>query len=274
MIAAAVRDYLYVWQLPIYGIFVIGWLLGTGWLFRRSLDSAAANRKYSFGHGVLVAFLSGFTGAAASGILMLALSKYFASKMDTLLVGGVPCLLLFIFFAVQTVLVMHKELGARTAVKASVLPVSAMLIFSAGISAVIVPLTLSTRDKSEEIKNNIEEAQRKFQRVYLALRKRPEDPPTSLQELVDNGQLQADTLRDPCNPEVGFCYLPTRLKRIEEKNQIIMCTFRHEKYGDKRVVLFMGGKISELRESGFQSFLKDEKNLKFSEVLGQSEKTP
>jgi hypothetical protein len=274
MILGSIKDYLFIWQLPIYGIFVIGWLLGAGWLFRRSLDSAAVNRKYTFGHGVLIAFLSGFTGAAAAGLLALALSKYFISKTDTLMVGAIPCLGLFVFFAVQTVLIMHKELGARTAIKASILPVGALLIFSAAVVAVIVPLTLATRGKTEAVTRNIQEAQNKFYRIYRALNRRPEDPPSSLQELVDNDQLKAETLRDPADPDTGFCYLPTRLKRIADKNQIIMCTKRHDKYGDKRVVLFMGGKITELRESGFQSFLKDDKNLKFAELLSSVAPTP
>jgi len=274
MILAAVKDYLFVWQLPIYGIFVIGWLIGIGWLFRRSLDGAVTTRKYTFGHGVLVSFLSGFAGAAAAGILMLALTKFFAAKMDALMVGAVPCLLLFMFFAVQTVLVMHKELDARTAIRASVLPIGAMLLFSIGIAAVILPLTLSARSKTEEITGNIKETQLRFHRIYRALKKRPENPPANLQELVDEGSLSADALQDPANPSASFCYLPTRLPRNAEKNRIIMCTFRQEKYGDKRVVLFMDGTISELRESGFQSFLGDEKNGKFAELLRKSENTP
>ena len=66
---ANVQHYLYWWQLPLLGIFIVGWLLGGGYLLLRSMAKQPLNPPAKLPRCIGAAVLAGLAGLFAGSVL-------------------------------------------------------------------------------------------------------------------------------------------------------------------------------------------------------------
>ena len=208
------RQYLFLWQLPVIAVFAIGWLAGGAYLLKRSASHLQTRRKLTFGRSVLAMFLGGL-GASVSGGAVFMLMRRLSLRTEAnlaiptgLLVGVAMLLGLFV------VLYAFLNTGAKQALLA-VLPT--LLLIVVMTAALGVPSVLIAYDRGQRRLNCDLWARRNVQLISRAINQYSNsDPPDTLTRLVETKAIKPETLRCPNAPQrdVGLFYMPLRLSLI------------------------------------------------------------
>lgn len=277
---AAASDYIQLWQVPIIMLFVFGWLVGGGFAFHHYL-SKYTERKVKLGKGILVSFLAGLTGvilgflAYKVGQLLLPPPK----DLDAIPISWLGLLLALVFYLLSSYLVVYAmfSLHAGEIFSASVPAIGGVVLLAA---VLFIPTGyFANRQVKEKRQQEKMQAltQQNMINIFSGLRRRPNDLPTRLEELLKLEGFDAAYLKSPANDtrEIAFFYHRPKngLLRAEEgeEDKILLCDYKGNLQGGVRAVMFMNGKTVILLEEIFQGILNKPINEDFAKALRVAE---
>jgi hypothetical protein len=269
MILAGVRDYMFPWQLPFFGLYVLVWLIGGTYLVRWALARMTDLPKRSRGTGQ--AFLFNFLTTGSGLVAMLFLLAAFG-RMATYTEGGklavfaagaaVAFVAMFAMaWAVSLVLI---KLPGQQLLKIVGLS-NGILMLGAGLLGV----ALFVPSRMQRIRNlHMERCVANLQALDQALtefsRLGPEAE--SLEQLVASGAATRAMIVCPGRPDVfpGYLYQPAERVREGLSEKIRVCD-RRGNHGGERLVLFADGRIIALEEDEFAEKLDLPENAAIAE---------
>ena len=96
-----------------------------------------------------------------------------------------------------------------------------------------------------------------------------------MKNLLEIKGFEPKFLKNPVNPSGrGYFYVSAPLiSRSKKTQKILVCTFRDDSVRDRRIVLFVSGRIQDLGERAFQDLLRNPVNEEFAEALRKAEGT-
>jgi hypothetical protein len=283
---AAASDYLKIWQLPLFGVFIVGWIVGGGYLFHHTLSKKVQTRRgVSLGQGMLISLLSGMAGGIAGLVLYMVGDTAMPpappaspgeAAMPISIFGVVLGLLGYMVVAWLTVFAMQK-LSAGEILKASVLPIGATvgLAVAVGLGAAIPAAIQVRRERaqfalmSKNLNNMIDLHDWVYERGW-------NDPVKSLAVLKNFAGFDQSLLKNAAAPdrEIGYFYhpAPSTKGRMNADPQLLMCDPKGI-YGDfdARIVLYSNGVARKLDEARFRDELNEPQNQDFAEALRKAE---
>jgi len=263
------------WQLPLFAVFVFGWLLGGGYLLHRSLRGALPRRGAALGRCVLASLLAGAMVLIAAGAVFV-LFQTIGDRAEVNLkrvgaaiaiVAGIP--MWFLVLHAMFALPMARILGLGWPAVGGVL----VLGLAVGAGAILPARTLVLRQRQRD------RSVIRLQTIHDLIETNFERPlaraPRALQELVDERILSPQELRSPCNPgrEIGYFYIPSRsLPRPDRTEELRACEFSHSYSDAGRVVLFRNGYCDWVPASEFERLLGLEENKEFAAAFREADK--
>lgn len=270
---ASFQDYLFLWQLPLLGVFVVGWIGGGGYLLRWSIRRLRLRRRVKLERCVLASLLAGSAGVFAGGaVLMLAISIGQALNVSL----DVPAIVLS-GLALLTVsfLVLYAmfEFPARSLLAAAAVPLGATLLLGALVAtAAGVPAYYLRHKKAKHrlCQRNLAE----IHKAVTAYCWTHTDPPRTLQALVDEKYIRQEYIRCAAAPdaETGFFYFPSRpLPANRRTRELLACDLPGRHGDDARAMVFLNGTGDWKSEEHFQALLREPENARFAEALGKAE---
>ena len=263
------------WQLPLFAVFLFGWLLGGGYLLHRSLRRALPRRGATLGRCVLASLLAGAAVLiAAGGVFLLFRTIGERAEVDLKRVGaalaivaGIP--MWFLVLHAMFPLPMARILGLGWPAVGGVL----VLGLAVGAGAILPARTLVLRERRKA--ESVIRLQMIHDLIYVNFERPEAEAPESLQKLVERRILSPSELRSPCNPgrEIGYFYTPSRsLPRSERTYQLRACEFSHYHSDAGRVVLFRNGECDWVPASEFERLLGLEENKQFAAAFREADK--
>lgn len=272
---AAIGDYLAIWQLPLMAILLFGWLLGGGYLFQRTLSKATQNKRFSFAKGVQVSLLAGLAGVITAGLLYLVGSVLIhggTPELPISIPGVILALLGLLGMSLLVVWAMFP-LELPQIARACVLPVGAIFaLFVVILVGAGIPTYYTRQSNIQRIELQHTTIER-FQKIYNALLKKGrEQPPETLQRLVELQLIEPEDIQSPASTK-GFFYHPPEVinTQNQEERKVILCDFRSTFPGKGRTVLYENGLIEFLPEPSFQNLMLDPVNEDFDAALRKAE---
>jgi len=265
-----------LWQLPLMALFLVGWLLGGGYLIQRLFKPHSTRRTSAYGRCVRVSFLSGGAAWLAAGavyFLIITIAKLYDTTYNYL--GLIPAILIAM---VMFYLVLHASFNLPTSVVVtrSGIVVGAILLLGLAVAAgVFLPaqallLGQVRRNRSVTKVFRIKEAVLEYEKACAKV-------PSTLGALVDSNMLEPRDLRCPSVPDrkIGYFYLPTpSVGRDEQKDpeKLRLCEFTSEETKAGRIVLFANGEVRRTVPADFERVLGLEYNRLFAEKFRQADK--
>ena len=265
---AGVRAYMHVWQLPLFGLLVVGWLLGGGWILRRTLHQRERYRRITLGRCVLICFLGG-VGGGLTGAVFFYLFDTIGGVIETDLkiVGGIVGAVLMGLIASLVIYAM-LPISLGEAIRVGIRPVAMILVLliivgaSAGVPAYFLRVAERQRNDCRFNLAVIAEALRDY-------RQRFGSPGTSLDALVEINVIPYGHLVCPATGEVvgGYVYRPGRIiDRNTATEQILVCDLRGNHRGGRNVLLANGQELW-YSDDRFRLLLESEANKQFASDL-------
>jgi hypothetical protein len=264
-----------VWQLSLVLVFIVAWLWGGGVLFRRSLSRLPNSKRITLGRGVLVSGLAGLAGGLASGAVLGVCRASLHMSIGSVLIAA-P---IFPIMAYLVVFAMHNYSPGQT-LRASLLPLGTIVLLAGLNGAACGIPAIQTRRAYLKEQKCIQTTQLRMARLFSVMSLKPENPPTTLQNLLQIPGVNPDWLKSPANAkrQIGFFYLrPDRLGNPDsnsDRYKILLCDFKdnfanYPKPG--RTVLYVTGRSEFLLPSSFDSLLRKADNQAFANALKQAE---
>ena len=270
------QEYLYLWQLPFIGAFLLGWILGGGYLLRGSVRKALPEmrRHISLGRCVLVSILSGAT-ALGSAIAVYVLVNGLGAKIEADLtvaavIVGIPVA------GVMAVLSVYATFHLTLAQSVRVLAPTAGAVLAVGAVLAGISGGLAYKIHQREVRERwaldnllqVSEAIRGYEEVNFSL---PPDLKTLTLEKPGSGKyLLGKHLRSHSIPDrdVGFFYLPLTWTPGDFKTlKILICELPPVLPANRRAVMFTSGKCILAGEAELQSLLERPENAEFATAL-------
>ena len=268
---ADINSYLHVWQWAPLGVFVVAWLLGGGWLFRRELlkVSDVPQKRVKFGRGLLAAFttvLAGILVGMLVGFSFYRIGQRFEQPaLDYVgIVAGVMMALLAAYVAGYVVI----GLSAKQTFKVAWRPVVLVYAMAAIVAAACAPATIS-QTKAEETKKA---CSLNMTAIAFSLR-RTRETPKDLQSLVSRRQLHDEQIHCPaCKKE--YFYMPIKrtgkIDKMVDKmlnKTLVVCDLTGNHAGGREVI-FANWTCEWRTDSEFDELLKLPVNEAFAKELG------
>ncbi len=275
MILAGIYDYLFPWQLLIFGGYVAAWLIAGPYLTRRGLRRIGMRERHAtLGRSSQVNFLAQSAGLVA----MLAVTGFFVvwavkwGPRSLALLGGLLGLsaMFFVSLLVQSVML---DLSGRELLRAGGPSAgAATLLWAAVLAAAFVPARMIRR--TTVVTGH---CQRNLSDIYDALnqyRLRHEGRGApSLQALLDEKLVEKESeLRCPAGSgqEAMYRYVPDAklqpgLGRGALSNALVAWDSRPH-HGGSRMVLFADGRTGLLTEADFRALLAEPENAAAAKV--------
>jgi hypothetical protein len=270
---AGIRDYMYFWQLPLFGLFLIGWLWGGGYLLMRSLRKHEQYRRIKLSQCVLNCFLGGIAGGITGAVFFRLFFTIGNVTETNLLIPSAVIALIFMAFASLLVIYAMLSLSLRDAVAAGALPVGAILILliavctAAGIPAYFLRISKLERQNCRNNLALIAEGLRTHQRAFAK-------PASSLDVLVERNLIATTSIPCPAgapDKHKSYFYHPASLvARDVSSEKILICDLKGNHPGGRNVV-FVNGQELWYDEDGFRVLLNKEVNKDFSAGLPAAE---
>lgn len=225
---AGIGNYLHLeWQLPIIIVFLVGWIVGGGWLLRKLILRRDRMANASMERCALTSVLAGSAGAMCgvigAYITDTILKATEVEMMPLTICVGATCALFVMFIVVFAMF----DFSAATTAKVMILPILFIMVLgavtatAAGLPAYYIHQNEAKRETSKkklwQIRYSIvDDFQRKFGR-----------PPKDLGELVEQKMIDQNLLDSPFMPEgqIGYFYLPSQLtqKGNDSDNRLLVC---------------------------------------------------
>jgi hypothetical protein len=274
ILVANIEDYYHQWQLIPAGVFVLGWVLGGGWLFLRGLrkHSDAPARRLKFQRGLLASVTSGLAGMIV-GLLLAALFYRISQRLyaDWYITLGVVVGAVVGVVASYVTAYIVLGLTGKTTLKVATPPILGMVALAGALVAAFAPMTCSqtmAKLAREDCENNI-----KAIRYSLALHSRAGLMPKDLDALLQSGSLKDRNVRCPGNKNraMGYFYMPRDAKKNQNPEQVlIVCDFAGNHPGGRNVI-FADWRSDWLSDSEFENLLNLPVNQVFAKALRAAE---
>ncbi|KKL86052.1 hypothetical protein LCGC14_1948580 [marine sediment metagenome] len=281
MMLAGPWDYLYLWQLPLFALYVAAWLIGGPYLMRWALGrfTSLPGRKRSLADSARLNFLG---GGAATIVGCLVLGCFLALGLKVgprwlMVVGAIAAgpAMLAMGWLVHWNLVGQpaKEMAPVTVTTVGSLLLAALLIGLVGF----VPARI-IRNRSAKL-GQCQLQLMTLRQVLLGARARggtyrrthPGTELSDLNTLVETRFLKSKDLICPGRPlrPVGYLFVSAR-PGLPGSEKITVCD-RYQNHEDKRLVLFNDGRILPVSEEEFQALLALPENAAMHK-LGQADR--
>ncbi len=263
-----------MWQLPLAGLFIAGWILGGGWLLRSGArkSKSAKLRQITLVRCCQLSFLSGVFAMGAAGAtlgIFVGLSRITGSRLVA--VGGLLAIALAICLAF---LVFHASRpgGLRESLALAIKPICAVLLLAVALGAcAYFPARSHVMERARYTRTfanlaRIRDALNAYHRRYGLM-------PERLEQLAAADDISADKLVSAINPHlpVGYYYVRPQRANDQPAMRLVVVSFFSEKYPGGRALLFGNGlrRWSAIAEA--ELFLSDEINEDFTAGLRRIE---
>jgi len=274
---ASAREYLHIWQLPIFLVFAAGWIFGGGWLLHRAFRKCGYEKRLSVRKCFVCSLLAGGAGGASAMIVFFLFRAIGTAAHVKLTAVGV--ILAAAVMAVIAVLVLYAmfEMPMRRMVATAAVPVAAVMVLAAALAAAAGLPAYRIRKRQIQRGRQISLSLRNLARINQAIRLYQSafrTPPDSLTRLVEKGYIDADVLRPPGSDDQStrYFYLPAPpMPAGQETRKIQACTSVLTGGGVPRVVLLANGNCSVYDEQNFQLLLDLPENAAFAAGLRAAE---
>ena len=271
MMLAAIGDYFQPWQVPIFLGMAAAWAAGgpflTRWALRGASDSPEP--KLLLGRCALINLLANGAGMAAMCVVILLFAALGARVGPrALALGGLvlgPAAMLGMSWAVHSVMLGQAGRQPLRGSARSAGPLAALAL--AALIGVFAPAYFARQEQAKvgRCGSNLDKIATALDRhaaVHAGGRA------ASLQELVDEGFLEAQCLRCPARPQQpsGYLYQPSKLvPRRESTSRIHVCD-RHGNHAGQRLVLLANGSLASMSERKFQEALELPENAELARL--------
>ncbi len=270
---AGIRNYLHLWQLPLFVSFAVLSLWAGGSLLLRSLRKRQYPKRIRMSRCVLISMLAGASGGLAGAVFFFLFESIRAGtgvslRLPGALVAGIVMILIAYLVAYAML-----ELPMGAALKVLALPLTVMLLLTGAVGAGAgIPAYFLRKDEVKQQRC----LARKLPQIAVALAYHQDtfgDPPQQLKDLAEKNMIDANFLICPGTPEkpIGFFYHPLRMTRQESAARIfVLCDFRHTHRGGRNAIL-ANGRYNWYPEEHFESLLTLEDNKQFAAALRAAE---
>jgi len=261
------QEYLYLWQLPFIGVFLFGWIVGGGYMLRRSVRKALPEmrKRIRLGRCVLVSILSGFTAlATAVAVFMLVSGLGTKIEADLTIVAIIVAIPIAGLMAVLSVYAtFHLSLLQSARVLA---PTAGAVLLLGGVIGSITG-TMAYRIHTREVRERtaldnalrVGQALSDYEERALAL-------PGDLQTLVTDNYLTTRYVRSPNLPgrDVGFFYYPTEWSPGDlNTRKILLCELPPALPANRRAVMYVNGSCILAGEEELRGLFDRPENAEF-----------
>ena len=260
MVLAGARDYFFLWQLPIAGVFVAAWLVAGPYLTRRAMLRIGnlPRSRSALSRCAQVNFLANGAGLAAMAVVTMFVVVLAAKVGPRWLAGAAlvlgPAGLFAMSWATHLSIL---RLGGRQVLRVAATSAGPLALLALVLMlAAAVPAVFVRRSQL-----GLGRCQQNLRRIHLALqlytvRHSGKEAP-SLQALVDDDLIEPDHLRCPARPDkpAGYLYAPSRAAKLGEVTTCIRVCDRRGNHGDDRLLLFNDGRIGTTKESDLEKLL-------------------
>lgn len=272
---AAIRDFLFIWQLPLLVFMLLAWFWLGSVLLLQSLAKRQYPKRVGLGDGVLVMLLA----AMAAGMLGLGALFFIRSLCNTLdlpkiaiAIIAAPVLPMTTFIAAWLVVYAMLELSLGAAIKVALKPIAVLLLIE-GALAVGGGLPALAMHRTTQARNN---CGRQINHLDVAFRTYFNDfsvPAPDTQILIDRNITKAEKLECPAAPdrEGDYFYYPTETISPDTlTKKLLLCDFAGN-HPRGRNVLRINGEIEWLNKNAFQERLQLPENTEFAKALAEAE---
>ncbi len=268
---AGIRDFLFVWHLPMFLVLTAGWLMGGGWLLLRSLRKTQYPKRIRLSRCVLIFLLAGLGGGSV-GLVSFYLLNNIGDAIDVNLkfVGVIVATFALLGVAYLVVYAM-LELSMGAALKAAAVPLGAQIVLmgvigtAGGVPAFYMRHELHERRVCRGNMDYVLDALDGYQRNY-------QKPVAKLEILVEQNLIEAKHLKCPGAPEreIAFFYYPSRLVHSSKPGQLLLCDYRGNHSWGRNQVMTHGDR--GWRDDGqFRALLEADENKEFATALRAAE---
>jgi hypothetical protein len=266
-VLASLQHYLYLWQLPLVGLVAAGWVFGGGYLLSRGLRKHAPGSGAGLGPSFAAMLLAAASAAVAGGIfymLLVSVGEWADVPLAVPgLIVGAGAGVVMSFCVLYAVL----ALPARATLRAAGPALVAAIALAAGVGGVAAGFAYAQtwRERGRII------ARTELWNIRVAIQQYVKDhrgaAPEALQDLADEGYLDAPHLRSPGSPDrpVGFFYLAPPPGALHRRNQQVLACDYHAHSGG-RAVLLANGDVLWCDEAIFRERLKRPENAAFTQA--------
>ena len=269
------REYIHLWQLPIFVGFLAAWVLGCGYLLLRAIRPHLPRRKATLSRCAVSMLLTGL----ASGFAMVAtIYVYVAIAKPANMREISPGIVLGALAAVpMAILVLYTafNLPFRRTVR-SVAP-AVGVGFALALATAVAAFLPAHRIRLTKIHQD--HAVHRLRVIRGAINtfagKNAGRLPKDFNELVAAGSIKPEALKSRTNlaRDVGFFYLPAPSRMTQDPDRILVCDFRDNHGGRWRAVAFSRAKKDAgwFSETDFQELLEKDANADFATALRAAE---
>ena len=269
MTLAAWTNYLFVWQLPLFGLFAAAWLIGGPYLPQRALvrHTEVPRSKRRMARCAQLNFFA--TGIGMLALLVITGFFFVISRKLGLrpvaFVGaaiGLPAMILM-SWVVGLVLLAAPARSVLRLTFATTGPALALLVVVGAGAFVPAWFVRQAQIREDRCRYNLLEIH-----VALDMYGRRGEEASSLTALVEGGFTEAKYLTCPGNPERenGYLYVRARTEREQVSQRIRVCD-RRGNHGSKRQVLFADGRVEVLSQEEFERLLSLPENSSLSKLV-------
>jgi len=270
---AAMNDYLHNWQLPFIGLFLLGWLVGGGWLMARFMKPHVEKRRAGVGRGMLIMLLAGAAAAFAMGVvavLFRAMDQQFQTSLFIFgSVLGVLLGLLVAYVVVYTMLPVNfvRAVAVSSPAFGGVLLLAAAIGVGVGIPSYAIRQREIRQDQSRANLRNLYQGLQMYHRRWST-------PPQQLQQLLVEKTVAEEHLLCPSaeDPARGYFYYPQPARpESEDLGPILICELAEANDGAGRLILRTSGEVEWKDADAFREELASPRNAAFAEALKAAE---
>jgi len=162
-------------------------------LVSKTLVKHSAQRRVTYGTGVLTAFLSGLVGAMPAMIALwagLKLGEDTPNRLAFLILGAAAGVITFTVVGYLVVFTMFKKLSAKTALSVSLMPLVVIIAIGGAVAVGCGVPAYFQKQKENAINQHANETYQKLSKIHDALyRNFATNPPKTLEVLVEQKQI-------------------------------------------------------------------------------------
>lgn len=249
------------------GVFIIGWLLGGGYLLLRSMGKQPLNPAAKLPRCVGAALLAGLAGAFSGGVLYMLLAAI--GKGLGVNLGALGTIVAVAAMIAVGYLVIYAMFNLPFG---NVLRAAGPAIFGTILLAVVIGAAAAIPARyATQARRRREMAIHRLQRIHRAILMyeiKTGRSPKTLSALTEEHYIDASALRHPCAPQsaVGYFYLPARsVPYMEQTKAVRVCELVPS--GDGRLLLFANGRCRWYSSREAQRILDLPENAAFASAL-------
>ena len=274
---ASARDYLHIWQLPIFLVFVAGWIFGGGWLLHRAFRKYGYKKRLSVRRCFACSLLAGGAGGVSAMIVFFLFRAIGAAAHTNLNILGMILATAIMVTIALLVLYAMFDMPMRQMVATAAVPVAAVMVLAVALAAAAGLPAYRIRRRQIQSGRQIGLSLRNLARIDRAIRlywSASRTPPDNLTRLVEKEYINADDLRQPGGADQSFryFYLPAPpVPAGQETRKIQACSSILLGDGEFRAVLLVNGNCRLYDKRNFQILLDLTENTAFAAFLRAEE---